>query len=90
MPSYMIFYDVKKANNDAVAEQLREWECVQPFDSLWFGNLNDNAMNIRETLKSLSSVGEALFICEVKPSSDWAGLKIHDTFTAWIRRNIGP
>ena len=89
MPAYMICYD-NQHDGDAVGEQLREWKCVRPFGSLWFGNLNSDALTIREILRALIGDGEGLFICEVKPSSDWAGLKMHYTVSDWVRANIGP
>ncbi|AOF91322.1 hypothetical protein [Sinorhizobium sp. RAC02] len=90
MPAYLICYDVQKVDNyGAIAEQLREWKSVQPMESLWLCNVHYDAVTIRKLLKPLIGDNEGLFVCEIKPSSDWAGLKVHNAVTAWVRANIG-
>ncbi|MCR6498611.1 hypothetical protein MUO32_06190 [Shinella sp. CPCC 101442] len=90
MRTYMICYDNQNDETDAFGEQMRQWKCVQPSASLWFGSLTNNALAVREILRSLVRANEALFICEIKPSSDWATLQMHSTLSEWVRANIGP
>ena len=90
MPTYMIGYDPRTAKHyDALTQQLSEWNCVRPLESLWFGSLNGDALTIRERLRALIGGNDGLVVCEIKPSSDWAGVKLHEAVTAWVRANIG-
>lgn len=90
MPAYMISYDSRTAkDDDALTRQLSDWNCVRPLASLWFGNLSGDAVTIREMLRALIGNDDGLFVCEIKPSSDWAGVKLHGAVTAWVRANIG-
>jgi len=89
VPTYVICYDSQNDENDAFGEQMREWNCVRPLPTLWFGRLNSDALRVREILRTVVRDNNGLFICEIKPSSDWATLKMHYTVSDWMRNNIG-
>ena len=89
MPTFMISYDNRNDDNDAFGEQMRDWNCTRPLATLWFGKLNSDALSIREMLRSAVGKDEGLFICEIKPTCDWATMKMHFTVSEWVRENIG-
>lgn len=93
MPAYMISYDLRRDRNyDALTQQLRTWNCVRPLRSLWFGNLTGSAETIRDLLRTLIDGDDGLLVIEIKPTSDWAGIRLEDSdrVEAWMRANVGP
>jgi hypothetical protein len=91
MPAYMISYDLRKVRNyDALIKQLRDWGCVSPLKSLWLGQLKGTSATIRDLLVRLMDSDDGLIVIEIKPTSDWAFVRLQEDITAWIKANLGP
>ncbi len=93
MPAYLISYDLRKVRNyETLVNQLREWSCISPLESLWLGQLKGNAATIRDILMSHIDSDDGLLVMEIKPTSDWGVFKLNNHIQSvnWIRANIGP
>ncbi|OWV87351.1 hypothetical protein ATY75_03305 [Rhizobium sp. N122] len=89
--AYVISYDLRKARSyDTLIKQLRDWGCVSPLESLWFGYLNGPAAAIRDGLMKHIDADDGLVVIEVKPTSDWAIFKANESFADWLRKYVGP
>ena len=90
MAIYMISYDLRKVRNyDKLISQLREWGCISPLKSLWFGNLRGTSGNIRDALKAHIDADDGLMVCLVQPTWDWATFKVNEDAAAWFKANLG-
>lgn len=91
MTAYMISYDLRKQRNyDPLIKQLRDWGCISPLKSLWFGNLTGSASAVRDALATHLDSDDGLIVLEIKPQSGWATRALTDSekSLAWIRANI--
>lgn len=90
MALFLISYDLHKQRNyDSLLEQLRSWGCTRALASMWLGNLNGNAAQVRDVLRSTVDDDDSIVVVELKPGSQWS------TWTAnqaadWFRANMTP
>lgn len=91
MPAYMISYDLRKVRNyGGLLKVLNDLGCIRPLKSLWFGQLRGNSVDLRNTLSPFIDGDDGLVIVEVKPTLDWAFLKVDDSRSAdWFKNNLG-
>lgn len=91
MPAFIITYDLrKKRQYGDLIKQLRDWGCISPLESVWFGNLNGPAPAIRDILCRCIDGDDGLLVVELKWGSDWATSKVNEHGGDWLKRNVKP
>lgn len=91
MPAYMISYDLRKNRNyDGLIKALRDMKCISPLKSVWFGNLNGPASEIRDILLSEMDSDDGLVIVEMKAMAQWATARVNENGTVFLQQYVTP
>lgn len=89
MALFVISYDLRKQRNyDDLLKQLRDWNCVSPLKSVWFGSLTGSASAVRDALKKHIDNDDGLMVVELKPECDWASVRISEEGNAWLKAKL--
>lgn len=91
MPAYLITYDLRRQRNyGPLVQQLRQWNCISPLESVWLGQLAGPATTIRDILTRLIDGDDGLMVVELVRGAQWGTNRVNENAGAWLQRNVTP
>ncbi|WP_143755113.1 hypothetical protein [Caulobacter sp. B11] len=89
MAKYLITYDLRAPGRkyDTLVAALRKAGCVPIAESVWLGNLQGNALGVRDNIRALVDANDRVVVIELKPG-DWAVWQGFTEGIAWLEANL--
>lgn len=89
MTAFLITYDLRKQRNyEPLIEQLRKWNCISPLESVWLGNFDAGAGDIRDALSKLIDGDDGLLVIELVSGANWGTQNVGENAAAWLTQNV--
>lgn len=90
MAKYLITYDYHKDRNyELLYELLNKWNAKRIVESVWFANLNGDAVAVRSALQRVADSDDVFVVIELIKESDWAySAGVQADGATWLNNNI--
>ena len=89
MAYYVVSYDQHRDKDyTPVWTQLRNWGARRILESVWFVTSSLTAVQIRDTIRSVTRNEDSVAVIEIKQGSNWAAIAAQEEGVQWLRQNI--
>jgi hypothetical protein len=90
MSLFLITYDLRSRRNyEDLVQKLRYWGCARPLLTVWLGDLNGTAAEIRDELKAFIGNDDALLVVELADGVQWTAWHCFPGSIEWLRGRVG-
>lgn len=86
MPVFLITYDAHEERNyDDLYDAFAEHDVGSILESVWLGELNNTAQEVREWVRNLLDDDDSILVIEMKPKHRYAGRQLGSRVGDWLK-----
>ena len=91
MALWVLTYDQRATHHDysRLYELLNSWKAAHLQNSVWLADLNGNATNIRDTMRSHMHQDDTVAVIELPSSgANWAAINCRPEGVTWLKNHF--